>query len=917
MAALLAPVARAILLPPAANLAEESAQLILARHARLAPDFSQLTLITPTAALFGPLRAALLRLAGGAMLAPRLTTLRELATPQGAVQSRLACVLRLAEALGRFRFLFPGQVPLRVAEALYVLFDELLRQRIADWPDEAALLARLQAAYGVSKALPELSREAQIIHRLLRALQEELGSAIPAAAEGEALHAVVEHWPANAPLLFIGFDELTPTEVAGVSTALTRLDAVFITQGRLAGRDGRAPLALLGKLNQTPQSLPHTSTPRSQLLDAAYADTGSAYARAAALRETPLALGDLALVAATDPEHEAQCADLAVRQALLAGAERVAVVCNDRRLARRLRARLERAHISLSDRGGWALSTSRAAATLDAWLDCVKQDFPFRALFAVLKSGYLGGGSDWADALEPRAWRHRIASGAARWREVVEDSETARYAQLLHASRAIETLSGAHPAGLHADGLIESLQRLGFDQSFAEDSAGARVLARLHELRSALGNTGLKMQWSAFRALLDNALEDASFPSAQDSSGAVQLYTLDQTQGLAADAVILTGATPALFAGAESAFFNAAVRRELGLPTRAEAQALALARLRRVLEAAPCVRLLYAPEQAGEQAQLAAPLLALAAFAAAAGSPIPVDTALVEQAPHAEIAVDSVLPVATTRAAPAAVPQLLARKLSAHGHQTLIDCPYAFHARYALGLERLKQPDAPLDSSDYGQRVHRILHAFEYPLDGLPPPYDGPRNPAHCGAMAAHLQAIAAAVFAADLALRPLARFWQQAFAESTPWLAEQLASWPEARIRVECELAATRDGWSLRGRADRIEDEGHRLRIVDYKTGTSPKPADLISGEAVQLPHYALMASHTTEIEYWNLKDQKALPLAGDVLSTLTPLLSARLAVLATAMERGAALPAHGAEAVCEYCDFVGVCRKQDLVRG
>ncbi len=910
--------ARSLLIAPGADFPQAVARQVLSAHHAALPDLSALTLVVPQAALATALRDALLHQAGGALLMPRITTLAALGAPAVPPASALACRLRLAEAMSRFRFLFEGQTPLRVADALYALFDELERQAVTLPTDEAELEALLQAGYGAEQPLGALSREAQIVHRLHQAFREELGDTAPAVAQRQALHAALRDWPGDAPLIFVGFDSLSTSEAEALRLALAKPQTRFIAQGRLEGRDSTACTRLFAQLRLGPQAFEATDNDRSRWLDAAFDTIDSAHARAQRLRTAPPQLGDIAVVPAADPEHEAQCVDLAVREAWLAGARHIAVVCNDRRLARRLRARLERAHVTLLDRGGWALSTSRAAATLDSWLDCIEQDFPFRPLFALLKSGFIAGGIDWADVLEPRAYSQVIAGGAEHWREAMQSTKVARWAQLVHSARAVQTLGDSHSASAHVDGVLESLQRLGIEPALGADAAGARVLARLQELRTALAGTALKLSWRAFRALLDTALEDASFTATPFTSSGprVQLLTLDQTQGLAADAVILTGATTALLASTVTPFFNASVRRELGLPAAADVQALALARLRRVLQAAPRVRVLYAPEQAGEEAQAAAPLLGLMAFAQAAGCPLPIDRALAERAPRADIASESVLPAPTLRAAPAATPALLARPLSAGGHQTLIECPYAFHARYALGLNRLEEPDAPVDRSDYGERVHRILYAFESVVAGLPAPYSGPRDEAHLPVMQAHLLAIAQGVFAEDLAARPLARFWQQAFALRTPWLARQLASWPGAAVQVEAELQAHTQGWSLRGRADRIDDAGTRCRVVDYKSGQSPGKAELLVGEAVQLPHYALLEALTTEVEYWNLKDEKVLGLDEPQLATLLPAMTTRLGVLATALERGAALPAHGVETVCARCDYRGVCRWQDLER-
>lgn len=905
--------ARAILLAPELSLAGVSARLMCERFGASAPDFSALTVVTPSTALFAPLREALAHAAGGALLSPRFCTLEDLCTSDAPVRSPLACTLRLAEAVGRFRFLFPGQAPLRVAESLYALFDEMLRHGVGDWPDEDAFIARLQAIYGASKPLEALSREAQIVHRLLRAMQEELGDSIPALAESQALHRSLRDWPADQPLIFIGFDALRPMEIAAVQMALARPSTLFIAQGRLQGRDAEAHRHWMQLLRCQPLADESAASPRSVLLDAAFASEGASLAsRAAGLRGRASAEG-LQTINALDPEHAAQCADLAVREALLSGVRKITVLCEDRRLARRLRARLERAGITLADRGGWALSTSRAAATLDAWVTCIEADFPTRALLALLKSGFLPLGTALADVLEPRAHAAQIAGTATRWHEALHSSEERQQWRTLEAAARPLTTTGQQSASAHLEQLLQSLDAVGITPGFAADLAGARVLARLHELQEALAGTALNMHWRAFRALLDRCLEDASF-STQVPGSAVELLTLSQTQGLQTELLIVADAGPALTRASQTTpFFNASVRRELQLPGIAEAQALALARLRRVLEAASRVQLIVAPEAVGEEPLLAAPLLLLQAFAEAAGTPLQGNQALAARASAAEIATDSPLPQAQPAPAPPASTGLLQRPLSGTAHQRLIECPYAFHVSTALRLSAIKDYDAPPDARDYGERVHTVLHAFEVQRPQLPPPYRGSRQASARGAIEQHLALLGDAVFAHDVADRPLGRFWRQAFQRSLPWLAEQLSQRPQAAALVEHELATERDGWLLKGRVDRIDDDGERQVVVDYKTGAPPSKADMSEGEAVQLPHYALQLTQVAAIEYWDLKSRKCIALDGEALDSLLPQVAARLGRLAEDIRHGTPLPANGVEAVCERCDFSGICRRGD----
>jgi len=71
----------------------------------------------------------------------------------------------------------------------------------------------------------------------------------------------------------------------------------------------------------------------------------------------------------------------------------IAIVTENRRLARRVRALLERANVTISDYAGWALSTSSAASVLERWLQTIEEDFAHQPLLDILKSPFIL--SDW------------------------------------------------------------------------------------------------------------------------------------------------------------------------------------------------------------------------------------------------------------------------------------------------------------------------------------------------------------------------------------------------------------------------------------------------------------------------------------------------------------------------------------------
>ncbi len=382
--------ARALLLPPQADLAERLAQAILARHRAALPDLSRVTVLLPGTGTLPSLRRQLGMQAGSALLGPRLLTLQQFAAERGGGPVPIApaeCRLILVEALRRYRNLFPGQNLWQLAEALFSLFEELSLNAVTLPQDAEAFAGRLVTAYG-ARPLAALSREAQIIHTLWRAFLEETAGRSPAAAYAASLRGAFADLAADETVYLAGFDTLAGAERSALAAAPTAATLEVWLHGRAGGRDAAATLAFCTQLGREPEALSGPDDARTRFLDAVL---GLSAAHAAS--ESP----GFSITQAEGPEHEARCVDLAVREALLDGCATVAVVTEDRRLARRLRALLERAGIELQDQGGWALSTSAAAAALHAWLDSFERHFQFRPLLALLKSGFF--------AADPQALR--------------------------------------------------------------------------------------------------------------------------------------------------------------------------------------------------------------------------------------------------------------------------------------------------------------------------------------------------------------------------------------------------------------------------------------------------------------------------------------------------------------------------------
>ncbi len=909
---------RARVVAPQSDLAEHLALAILARHAEALPDLSRLTVLLPNVGAAPLLRRQLGEQSGRALLGPRILSLQQFAAERGSAPPPVPaaeCRLILVEALRRHRGPFPEQNPWQLAEALFALFEELNLNAVTLPDDAEAFAGRLGGAYG-ARPLAALSREAQIVHTLWRAFQEQTGSASPAAAYAAALRAACASLRQDETLYLAGFDTLAGAEHAALAAIPSDAAVEIWLHGGAGGRGGAATLDFCRQLGLEPEWLPAPADARTALLEVVYGE-GSA----AAAAESP----GLSITQAEGPEHEARCVDLAVRQALLDGCASVAVVTEDRRLARRLRALLERAGIELQDQGGWALSTSAAAAALHTWLDCFERRFQFRPLLALLKSGFFAADPQALRTLErDLVYGAGLESGLERFqaRAAAHPALRSVLEQLERAARVLPSTGRPRLLRDWMSGVERSLQQLGLWERFERDEAGLRLIEILRELDSAFAQRPQSADWREFRALLDRAVERATFvPPQAGRDRRVRLLTLEQSALLRCDAVILAGATQGQIPGtpAGEPFFNQSVRGELGLPVQAQRQALGLSRLRRVLQAAPRLHITYAAEQPGEPAQLSPWIEALESHAASLGLSLR-DPLLAARAGGAatEIATAAATPAARRRLpAPAAPLQRLPQEISATAHQRLIDCPYQFFAQACLGLRAEQAPDEDPDRSDYGQRVHRILEAFTQRVHAaLPEPFTEPVTAANREQAQTRLQQIAAAVFAPDLQSRALAHVWATEFQAALPalldWLSQRRALQVQAEVQYRREFT---EGIGLIGKADRVEtlaDEA--LTLVDYKSGRTPRRAEVESGEAVQLLHYALLDPRVSAVEYLPLReDQKVLCIDAEELPPLRDAVGGRLQRSLHALTQGAAMPALGDEDTCLWCDYRGLCRRGD----
>ena len=948
------------LVPASEDILEAAAHHLVDRAERL-PDLAHCVVLLPDMQVAPRLRRLLLIAAAArghtALLGPAISTpdawLRDHIPIASDIPGRARRELLLVEVLKQHPDVMRGSDPWSLAASLVTLFDELTLNRVPVPDDLEAFTRRLQDAYGIDAHLPApMGMEARMVHTLWLAWHAELhsdGSMDPGMAH---LQRLARHRDRDDGLHFclVGFDELSAAETEWLEALLDagRASCLACRHVAASATDGPRPLrALLQKAaNSNPADSPFERT-----LDAVFEpDTRSPPERAGALRESlsasPLA-DRLRLFPAASAEQEAQAIDLQVRQWLLADIESIGIVTEDRRLARRVRALLERAGVTLQDSGGWALSTTSAAAAMERWLETVEEDFDHLPLLDVLKSPFVFPDED-RDQLRSTVYRleqdvvlhENIGRGLSRYREHIErrqqrlpDDWTTRTAgamqellnRLDHAADPLRDLAGtkrASPA-LLLTRLRASLGELGMWKAFEADPAGRRIQMEWQLLLEAASNSPVEMSWLEFRAWLGAALERHDFrPATADS--AVQLLTLQQAR-LGRYGGLVIGACdrehlPAL--PAAPPFFNDPVRRDLGLGVRPDHYQLQLQRFRRLLGTSPRILLTWAAEADGEPRMPGAWLDALQSFHCMAWQDDLVDERLAREVgePASQVAGENPFdaPLPAGYPAPVLPPDLLPETISVSAHGALIDCPYQFFAARGLGLRPREAIREALEKADYGELVHFCLQLFLAGHEGWPGPFTGTLDSTSRDSAIALLQQITDTVFTRKVEDNFEHRAWRNRWRALIPgyvdWQLSRQADWTFRQAELQ-QVVALGNGRELKGRLDRIDSGTAGDAIIDYKTGNPPKQADVDSGEKVQLSSYALLTdTPPARVEYLKLdgKVTSGASLEGEALDALGDAVRRRLVQLLDDIGQGAPLPAWGDSRTCEYCPMDGLCRRQ-----
>jgi ATP-dependent helicase/nuclease subunit B len=867
--------------------------------------------------------------------------------------ARELLLLELLEDFPQWRREY-GDWPL--ADSLLALFDELTLHNAELPADPHELLRQLVRRDADLDDVSPFGDEAQIVQLLWSAWRERLN--VKALEDQtrqytQGLVRSLEALPSGTRIYLAGFADFTINETDWIKALLNRGCLTLLLQGSITKEPDDPGARLLHAVHAT-TSVIDSRDEYAGFLDRVFS-SGDGNLRQRALNQSSAipaspARGRLVLHQAADAESEARAIDVQVRRWLALGLRDIGIVTNDRKLARRVRALLERANIGLQDAGGWALSTTSAATALARWLECVERDFPHAALLDLLKSPFLQPGltGPGLDRLVPvfeqdvvRA--NNITSGIEQYRFGLDracsigQNESTDVLETL--SSLLDRLEGAaaelkpllqtraRPAVEFLAALRISLEKAGLSHGFAADAAGQELLAALEEMQSAARQSSLRVSWSGFHQWLRRRMEQQRFHPPMSGRG-VELMSFAESRLYRFDALIVAGAVREHLPGAISAppYFNDSVRTELGLPSLARRYAALFEDFRRLLEAAPRVMVSLRREAEGERLAPSPWIERLRAFHELAYRDSLNDLELdwlVQQADTVIVNREAPLPTPVPPPAAHLPASLLPAAFTATDYQRLMNCPYQFFSARGLGLSPEDEVREEMEKKDYGSHVHRILQAFHSGVRGLPGPWRGKLDGSTRSGAESLLREISGKVFARDLRRRFVARGWLHRWENCIPayldWEINRAATWrvEDTEIRKDRSYKDGDTHITLTGRIDRLDRSQDGHGIIDYKTGTVPSNELVLTGESIQLPFYGLLLEEEkiSQAAYLMLDDEEVrerMTLSGESFAMLRTAARERLLLLKRRLDAGAAMPAWGDMETCRLCEMEGLCRRE-----
>ncbi|QWE09240.1 PD-(D/E)XK nuclease family protein [Polynucleobacter ibericus] len=675
------------------------------------------------------------------------------------------------------------------------------------------------------------------------------------------------------------------------------------------------------------------------------------------------------LIPAKRFEELAWTAAKTIEQHLIDGKTNLALVAQDRLVARRARALLSRLGpaLNIRDETGWKLSTTRAAAALNSWLELIKapKDGPSaKTLLEFLQNPFLDFGKilnrDPASCmgliaeLEDILVASKAESGWKTFHLAIEGARdnATKTSSSLPSSALFELLQFVRERhhewlALKVDcnqafkQLQGNLQATGMVQSLEKDSAGKQLLEVLKTFDlSKTQYQASPMRLSEWLSLLKTVIEGASYQEAgKEAKAALSILPLSSTRMRDFEAVVVVGCDEQqLPAYSEPPLFFSDALNQLLKTSTIEMQFVQQARdLSQLLVSCPNVDLLWqSKSNNGEPLRPSAWIQRLQNQIEWEAIPTQLKKRSFEAVPM-EMAVahfeeDLPLPLS----------------MSPSAYKALRDCPYRYYVRSLLGLRKNKEFDEGFDASLAGQTLHKLLKRF----------YQALKTQEHTNSalksnseqrrawMEQSLNVYSEQEFASliegDARVMGTLRDWQKQIPSFVDWqLQREMAGWQyfDGEVKVGFDLSFQDADENLKmirieGYADRYDvhvDDSKLASVIDYKNQRFEKVkvrAEHILDDP-QLLIYARAANEMQEghkLTGHQVRQAEWVALKADIskgeqkatrsqevsdMPEMMKLFSEQMTEDIEQLWAKKPMQAFAPEGVCQYCEARGICRK------
>ncbi len=680
------------------------------------------------------------------------------------------------------------------------------------------------------------------------------------------------------------------------------------------------------------------------------------------------------LLAARRFEELAWSATQAIEDHLIAGKKNIALVAQDRLAARRARALLSRLGDSLRirDETGWKLSTTRAAAALDSWLELIrapKEGPTASVLLEFLQNPYFDLAYSLSKSpesciglisqLEDILIASQAKSGWETFRAAIDHAnvyainhggapnedltELIRFVQSRHLVWQQSLLDCTSAYTL----LQKNLLDMGMSQRLDRDMAGKQLLKVIESFDLKAGAyQGMKMRLPEWLSLLKTVIEEASYEEAgKEAEATLSILPLSSTRLREFDAVVLIGCDEQqLPAFSEPPLFFSDTLNRLLKASTITAQYIQQARdLSSLLVSCKNVDLLWqSKSKNGEPLRPSAWIQRLQLSLNQSSHPLE----LIETKPKTYAGQSSPIEQSVSIPNPTlSIPETV----SPSAYKALRDCPYRYYVSNLLGLRKAKEFEEGFDASLAGQTLHALLKNFFQELKTEP---QKSHSSIHRGEEARrewmierlmhHSEKEFARLIAGDARVLGTLRDWQKQIPSFVEWqLQREAQGWQfhDAEVPVSFPLMITEPNGNQRevliaGRADRFDvQQSDRSvgAVIDYKNQRMDKITERASNilNDPQLLIYArganenltagrLPVCHVEQAEWVTLKAELDKGEDKLVRAHAVTDMSERMVQfdeqirsdLSTLWARKP-MQAFAPDGVCRFCEARGICRK------